>query len=130
MAFQEGQFADGNEIKLILGGVGIVLLLLVGSTAWQRRQKKEDYLREQAKIATERARHPYPDISSNPEASQLKADELVRKCKGNILNLEAEDYRWLDSATSNHSAEFADMRYKFLLGEDKKKNLKLKLIIK
>ena len=121
MAFQESQYADGHEIKLILGGVGIVLLLLVGSTAWQQRQKKEDFLQEQAKMATERAKHPYPDLSANPESSASKADELVRKCKGNILNLETEDYHWLDAATSNHSAEFAEMRYKFLLGEDKKK---------
>ena len=121
MEYREGQYADGKEIKLILIGLAVVLACMVGFTAFQQHQKRQDSIKFEQEKQAALAKHPYPDIGTQPEASEAKADELVRKCKGDITNLSQDDYHWLDSATSSHSAEFATMRYEFLLKQDKEK---------
>ena len=125
MALNEGgNYADNGEIKLILIGVAVIVLFLIGITAWQNYAKREQIAQIRKKYEVERAKHPFPDISTDFDAAEAKADELTLKCKGDVTNLSTDEYEWLNSATTSHAAEFLAGRYKLLMKQDKEKKEK------
>ncbi len=125
-----GNYADNGEIKLILIGVVVIVLFLFGITAWQNYAKREQIAQNRIKYQNERAKHPFPDISTDFEAAEAKADELTLKCKGDLTKLSTEEYEWLNSATTSHAAEFLAGRYKLLMKQEKEKEKREKALKK
>ena len=119
-----GNYADNGEIKLILIGVSVIVLFLFGVTAWQNYAKQEQVAQIRKKYQMERAKHPFPDISTDFDAAEAKADELTLKCKGDLSKLSSDEYELLNSATTSHTAEFISGRYKLLMKQEKEKKEK------
>ncbi len=119
-----GNYADNGEIKLILIGVVVIVLFLFGITAWQNYAKREQLAQIRKNFEIERAKHPFPDISTDFDAAEAKADELTLKCKGDLTKLSTDEYEWLNSATTSHAAEFLAGRYKLLMKQEKEKKEK------
>ncbi len=120
MSFDEGgKYADNGEIRSILIGGVIVILVLFGITGWQSNSKKELATQNRKRFESEQAKHPFPDISTDPDATQLKVNELAMKCKGDLTNLSVEEYSWLQGASAGHVAEVVSGRYKLLMKQEK-----------
>ncbi len=122
MSYNEGgNYADNGEIRFIVIGGVVVVLVLFGITAWQSNSKKELSTQNLKTFEIERAKHPFPDISNDADAAQVKINELAMKCKGDFTILNAEEYSWLNSASAGHVAEVMAGRYKLLMKQEKEK---------
>src|SRR5947207_2824067 len=89
------QNAQSHEVKAMLC-VGVLLVVI--SIFYSSLNKPP------ARPAAAFGREQFPNYLENPEAGAAKANELVKKARGNYDRLTPNEQRWLDSLSAGHGA--------------------------